>query len=88
VLQEVGGETADVMGELLAARADILTINITYNSLNTENNRVCCIILHSIGTLICIYHDHDAGSPKDEPKLALPGDRALISGGCGRIGSF
>ena len=30
----LGGETAEVMGELLATRADMLTINITYNSLS------------------------------------------------------
>ncbi len=34
--EEIGGETGVVMGELLATRADMLAINIAYNSLNTE----------------------------------------------------
>ena len=35
----MGGETAEVMGEMLATRADMLTINITYNSLNADISR-------------------------------------------------
>jgi len=38
-LEEVGGETAEIMGALLSARADMLTINITYNSLSTDFSR-------------------------------------------------
>jgi V-type H+-transporting ATPase subunit d len=37
--ENLGGETGVVMGELLAARADMLTINITYNSLTTDFSR-------------------------------------------------
>lgn len=36
---EIGNETGAVMGELLSARADMLTINIAYNSLNTDFSR-------------------------------------------------
>ena len=32
---DLGGETAAVMGELLATRADMLAIHVTYNSLST-----------------------------------------------------
>jgi V-type H+-transporting ATPase subunit d len=35
----IGGETGVVMGEILATRADILTINITYNSLASDLTR-------------------------------------------------
>lgn len=38
--QECGGETAAVMGHLLKSRADVLTINITLNSLHTDFSRV------------------------------------------------
>ena len=37
--EQIGGETGEVMGELLAVRADMLTINITYNSLSTDFSR-------------------------------------------------
>jgi len=37
--EQVGGETGEIMGELLAVRADMLTINITYNSLTTDFSR-------------------------------------------------
>lgn len=37
--QSLGGESAVVMGEILSTRADVLTINITYNSLNTDFSR-------------------------------------------------
>lgn len=36
--QRLGGETAAVMGELLAARADAMSVNITLNSFNTPLN--------------------------------------------------
>ncbi len=35
-LEGIGGETGVIMGELLATRADMLTVNIAYNSLNTD----------------------------------------------------
>lgn len=37
--ETVGGETGEIMGALLKARADILTVNITINSLHTDLGR-------------------------------------------------
>jgi len=39
-VEECGGETAEIMGEVLATRADILAVNITVNSLHTDFSRV------------------------------------------------
>ncbi|GMF39560.1 unnamed protein product [Phytophthora fragariaefolia] len=39
-LQEIGGETAAIMGDILAARADRIAINITLNSFGTPLNEV------------------------------------------------
>ena len=38
--QSLGGETAVQMDTLLGARADAITINVTYNSLSTAYNNV------------------------------------------------
>ena len=38
--QKIGGRTAEVMGTVLAARADQVTINITLNSFGTMYNEV------------------------------------------------
>jgi len=38
--QSLGGETAVQMATLLGARADAITINVTYNSLGTAYNNV------------------------------------------------
>lgn len=35
----LGDETAEVMGDILATRADMLTVQVTYNSLNTDFSR-------------------------------------------------
>jgi V-type H+-transporting ATPase subunit d len=40
--EEIGGETAELMGDLLKTRADVLTINITLNSLHTDFSKVRC----------------------------------------------
>lgn len=42
---ECGGETATVMCELLATRADVLAVNITMNSLNTDLSLVSALQL-------------------------------------------
>ena len=39
VCQQMGGDTAEVMSELISARADIAAINITLNSFGTPLNR-------------------------------------------------
>ena len=38
-VEEIGGETGVIMGELLSTRADMLTINVAYNSLGSDANR-------------------------------------------------
>lgn len=39
-VQQVGGDTAEIMGEILEARADRVAINITLNSFGTPLNEV------------------------------------------------
>lgn len=40
VTEDLGGETGARMGEILSLRADLLTINITYNSLTADLSRL------------------------------------------------
>lgn len=40
VTEDIGGETGELMGELLSLRADQLAINITYNSLSADLGRL------------------------------------------------
>lgn len=40
VTEDIGGETGERMGEILSLRADLLTINITYNSLTADLSRL------------------------------------------------
>jgi hypothetical protein len=46
-LQEIGGDTGVIMGEILEARADRIAINITLNSFGTPLNevRTCCAFI-------------------------------------------
>ena len=39
--QDIGGYTADMMGEILRTKADTMAINLILNSFNTPYNDVC-----------------------------------------------
>jgi hypothetical protein len=69
-VEECGGETAEIMGEVLATRADILAVNITVNSLHTDFSRVRWVFRYLATAAVACVPSLQALSPLQDAGAA------------------